>query len=463
MKNRIKQYISILVIAVMLGTSIFVIQNVNAATYIMDGQNSSNTTLAVGMYLSPGDSIQVSSNIHSHIFKLPYDYTGDYNEESNYESENWTMSGEIMTVGNPSINCIWQVKKIKGNDIYLKEVKAIEAENLANQSVAPGQSASFKVNFVNHTSHQMNYYWYKVVGEKDDEINNEINDISINNYSDTLNIDSNNANYKDGEQFYCIIRDYYSIDYTTNAATLSISEKHLLTYKSSDGKTIYKTDENKYSAGEKVVLDYELVSNQDNYTFAGWSTTRNSAIATYKTSSDKLSMPTTDTVLYAVMLKNKLVDQSTNIILTGAFAYSTDLVVDNLNKENTDEALIKLLDNNKKMLGSFNIKLANGDYNGKINLAIEVGKDYNGKEITIYHKLASGKVEVKTAIAKDGYANIVVDELSPFMIVYDSQSSVNNPKTYDNMISYIVIFGISIIGITGLTITLKKKNKKGLI
>ncbi|HPF83267.1 MAG TPA: hypothetical protein PLV83_03750 [Bacilli bacterium] len=67
-KKRIKQYFNMLLVAIVLGTTIFAIPTVNAETYLMDGENSTNTTISVGMYLDGSDSIQISSNLHTHIY-----------------------------------------------------------------------------------------------------------------------------------------------------------------------------------------------------------------------------------------------------------------------------------------------------------------------------------------------------------------------------------------------------------
>lgn len=451
-KNRIKQYFNMILVAIILGTTLYPI-SANATTYYMDGEGSSDTTISEGMILNPYDSIHISSNLHSHIYSYPYNYSGAYGGESGYSEENWAMSGQMMTVDNPNTpNCVWEVKKINGHDIYLQEVKVIDVEELADQSVLTGQKATFSVEVTKNTNTDLYYRWYKVVGQIDNDINNENDDIYINNSSDTLDIESNNELYQNGTKFYCVIYNYYSINYVTNAATLSISNGYSLTYKSMDGSTTYKTDSNKYTNGKQVTLDFENIPTEANQKFIGWSTTPNSKIANYKKATDKLTMPNANTVLYAVFTENKLTINP--VTLEGTFSYGSSLKVETLKENNTDETLVKLLDKSKNLIGSYNISIENGEYEGKINLTFDVGEKYNGKELTVYHKLASGKVETRKATVKDGKLSIIVDELSPFMVT--ENKVVTNPNTIDDINIYMIGGIVSLIGI-GLLLNKKTR------
>ncbi len=424
------------------------------------------------------------------IYIYPYEYNGDYTGTTGYTESSFSMSGQSYDLDEPSeLNRIWQVKRIEGHNIYLQEVDNVTAANVADQNIFSGSTATFNFNVTTKSNSDLYYRWYRVVGNKDTIENGETDDIALANNTNTLTINDNSNQtptsdvitpqlggthnvgviaigsinlYVSGNKFYCRVYNGSNIDYSSNVATLTINTPYTLTYKSMDGTTTYKVDPNKHKKDEKVTVNFTNVEEIENYTFAGWATEANSTVATYK-NSEKLTMPESNTTLYAVWVKNKLFDEPTSIELNGSFTYNSDLVVTEVEKENADDALVSLLDENKKVLGSYNITVTNGNYNGKINLSFNVGEEYNGEEVTIYHKLANGTVETKTATVDDGKANIEVNELSPFMVVINNQAKlVSNPKTFDNIISLIIIFGVSIAGIVSLIIVLNKKNKKGL-
>lgn len=450
-KSRLKQYFKLLLVILIVGTIIYPIYDVNASYYKMDGENSSETTITEGMYLDTSDHIEITSNLHTALYICPDGIAAD--DYAHYTKVSWTMSGQTLDISQPATNKIWKITKISNVDFYMQQVDKVSSTSISDQTVAPGNTATFDGTTTIKGSNYIYYKWYKVVGEKDNGTEN--NDILMSSTDSSLVIEPNSEYYQDGSKFYYRAYDYGSLDYYSDVVTLNIKIPYSLTYKSVDGTETYKTEINKYVENEKVSLDYSIVPKNNNYVFLGWSKSANSEVAEYKKDIDKLTMGNNNMTIYAVWGKSIIKDEKTEIEAQGIFTYKAKLSIEKIRNE--ENPFITIEDKNEEILGTYNVKIENGNYDGKINLNFSVGNEYNGKEVTIYHKLSTGKIEEKTAVVKDGIASITVDELSPFMITINK--SISNPKTFDNIDYLLICFGISTIGIIGSTI-LFNKNKK---
>lgn len=121
------------------------------------------------------------------------------------------------------------------------------------------------------------------------------------------------------------------------------------------------------------------------------------------------------------------------------------------------DSLIKLVDASKNnVIGAFEVTITGGEYNGKLNLVFNVGREYDGKTLTIYHKKRSGQVEQFTVVCREGKAALTVDELSPFLIIVPASAM---PQT-GSMIDFSFLLGLGMLIILLGMIWYKKAGKK---
>lgn len=475
MNKRVKQYLCLILVILMLAIMVVPTAKVYARAYDMDGENSSNTELTEGMYLIPySDYISVSGNLHSHIFTYPYGYEGPYDGGDGAVSQNWSMSGQMATVPqyNDETNYVWQVKSINGSEIHLQAVDAMSVEPVASQTVFTGETATFSVEATPVYDADLQYYWYRVVGVPDYE-NWEDPDADIYITAEqTLEIGPTNQElYETGAKFYCSIFDWTAINHNTNVATLTISDGYTVTYKSTDGTETLITDEEKYLEGTQVDLDYTNVPTKANCEFAGWATTANSKVATYKKAEDKLTMPEENVTLYAVWNVTKLVDQPTKTELVGKFNFGAELSVTKIEETEETYSIIKakVLDT-QEVIAALEVEVTEA-YQGKISITFSVGEKYNGKEVTIYHKKANGTIEELNGTVANGTVTVEVSELSPFMITVASTiakadtetklgdaaktETTTNVKTGDE----VVVIACAVIAVLLLVNIILRKNK----
>lgn len=148
--------------------------------------------------------------------------------------------------------------------------------------------------------------------------------------------------------------------------------------------------------------------------------------------------------------------KETKVTATALLTENAVLVVTPIKSGNEGyNSLIKLVGTNEAVLGAYNITIEGGEYKGAIKLTFTISEEYNGKEITIYHKLASGTIDTMKKTVKNGKIEITVSELSPFMIVGEKLKD-ETPKT-GNIENYILIaFSLTIMASSSL-IVLKKR------
>ena len=148
--------------------------------------------------------------------------------------------------------------------------------------------------------------------------------------------------------------------------------------------------------------------------------------------------------------------------IKGTFSQNPELVITKIEKGNNGyDSLITLVKEDKEVIGSYDLSITGGTYIGNLELTFTVGKQYEGNILTIYHKKASGDIEILTGTVENGKVVITVSELSPFILVTDKEVTEQKdatPKTGDNMYSYTIIMAISIVGLF-IVIKLIKRNK----
>lgn len=93
--------------------------------------------------------------------------------------------------------------------------------------------------------------------------------------------------------------------------------------------------------------------------------------------------------------------------------------------------------------------------NGKFMVYVPLEKEYQNKELKAYYIKEDNSVEVHDIEIKDGYAIFETDHFSTYTI---GASTIENPNTSDNIISYIVI---TIISLLGVLFVIKYKTRRG--
>ena len=100
--------------------------------------------------------------------------------------------------------------------------------------------------------------------------------------------------------------------------------------------------------------------------------------------------------------------------------------------------------------------------NGKFLVKIPVPTELNGKDLIVYYITSDGNIEEHEVTVKDGYASFETNHFSTYILAEKATNKVveideENPKTYDGIGSSMLIGTISLIGLLGTTIYLKKK------
>ncbi|MGN1342758.1 MAG: hypothetical protein ACI4VL_06155 [Bacilli bacterium] len=93
--------------------------------------------------------------------------------------------------------------------------------------------------------------------------------------------------------------------------------------------------------------------------------------------------------------------------------------------------------------------------NGKFLVKIPVPTELSGKDLIVYYITSEGAKEEHEVTVKDDYAIFETDHFSVYSLA--EKENVENPKTYDGIINIILVGIISLIGLVGATIYLKKK------
>lgn len=459
MKKRLRQYLILIIAIIMLAIISMPTAKVYASSYAIDDE-AQNTTIAVGMKLVPSsDTIHLSSDLHCTIYCYAYGYTGEYDGIQVINS-NFSMSGQNATLGSTSeYNRLWEVKAIDAShNIHLQEVDALNLETLEDQTVFTGDTATFTVEAESlaEGDHQLYYQWYKDVESGSDLVLSEER-------SNTLEISpSDTSLYIDGTKFYCEI--YGSgIDTKTNSATLTISNRYNITYKSADGTQVIKADTQKYLPNKNISLDFTNIPTKPDCKFAGWATTANSKIATYKTVENKLKMPASDVTLYAVWNAAKIVDANTSITADGLFEIGSELSIKKIQETEQVYKNTKLqLSENEEVIAAFEVKIIGNILENEIKITFLIDEKYNDKDVTVYHQKENGEIEKITGKVVNGKLTITVSELSPFMVAVEKEATKTTTGTTDNVQTgdnTVIIAGAAIVMVILINCGIIKRRK----
>lgn len=177
-------------------------------------------------------------------------------------------------------------------------------------------------------------------------------------------------------------------------------------------------------------------------------------------------MPNDNVVINAefelIYTEKTLTEERKEIEVIGNFTEDARLVITKIEIGSKEyQSFITLIDEDKEAIGSYEVTIEGGTYQGELILSFAVDAKYNGHTITIYHKKASGEMEIKTAKVENGEVKIAVDELSPFTLVADiniQNQKDETPRTgfKANYMIEIVIITFSLLIVT----LLHNKNTK---
>ena len=111
--------------------------------------------------------------------------------------------------------------------------------------------------------------------------------------------------------------------------------------------------------------------------------------------------------------------------------------------------------------------------NGKFLVKIPVPTELNGKELIVYYLTSNEDLEEHAVTIKDGYAEFETDHFSVYTLAEkttsattptptsntttDTTNTTSNPQTGDNVLFYISMLGLSIIGLAGAGIYTRKR------
>ena len=94
--------------------------------------------------------------------------------------------------------------------------------------------------------------------------------------------------------------------------------------------------------------------------------------------------------------------------------------------------------------------------NGKFLVSIPIPKEFEGKSLIVYYINSTDKVEKHEVTVKDGYATFETDHFSVYILA-ENTNEESNPLTVDNILIYISVLGLSIIGLVVIIMCIKKK------
>ncbi|MDD2202933.1 MAG: hypothetical protein PHT75_00360 [Bacilli bacterium] len=96
--------------------------------------------------------------------------------------------------------------------------------------------------------------------------------------------------------------------------------------------------------------------------------------------------------------------------------------------------------------------------NGKYLVSIPVPENLNGKEIIAYYITSTGEKEEHVVTVKDGFASFETDHFSTYILAEKATLTEANPQTFDGVINYFILGIVSLIGLLGTGLYLRKRN-----
>lgn len=97
---------------------------------------------------------------------------------------------------------------------------------------------------------------------------------------------------------------------------------------------------------------------------------------------------------------------------------------------------------------------------GKFLVKIPVPTELNGKDLIVYYIASDGTKEEHKVKIEDGYAIFETNHFSTYILAENTTTEeiIENPQTSDNVLLYATMGIISLIGLSGAIICLKKNN-----
>lgn len=131
-----------------------------------------------------------------------------------------------------------------------------------------------------------------------------------------------------------------------------------------------------------------------------------------------------------------------------------DKIVKILNTTNLDMFDLKLF---SKSVNNYITKLDDGTFEVKLPIKEEL-KD---KNLVVYYVTQEGEIEEHEVTVKDGYAIFETNHFSTYTLAENTtiEETIENPQTSDNILLYVTMGIISLIGLSGVTIYLKRNNE----
>lgn len=131
----------------------------------------------------------------------------------------------------------------------------------------------------------------------------------------------------------------------------------------------------------------------------------------------------------------------------------TEIISDTTKYENildTDNVFVVDIKLNSMNTGTTITKLENG----KFLVSIPVPKSMEGKTIKAYYINSAGEKEEHVVTVKDNIASFETDHFSTYAL---AEVKIDNPNTGDNIMQFIILGSISIIGLVGAAIYCNRK------
>jgi len=166
----------------------------------------------------------------------------------------------------------------------------------------------------------------------------------------------------------------------------------------------------------------------------------------------------------------KTIDSATKVEIstTSILPLDTTIQANELISGSEYKRIVKILNLTDSL--TFDLKLYSNSLNkyitkledGTFEVKIPIPKDFKGKDLVVYYVDADGKKEEYKVEIKDGYAVFKTTHFSIYTLGYKENPDsvlVENPKTFDNIGGSITMGMLSLIGLVGTTMYLKRKNK----
>lgn len=178
-------------------------------------------------------------------------------------------------------------------------------------------------------------------------------------------------------------------------------------------------------------------------------------------------------------------EQSTSDVMTNisismnssSLPLDTSIMVDEIQKDSQKykEITNKLTEYNTDNALVYDLKLyssSNRDYitkldNGLFEVKIPVSKELEGKDLIVYYVSENGKVEEHEVTVKDGYATFTTNHFSIYTLAEkkatssgEGETEIENPNTYDDILTYCVIGLISLVTLCMLGLYSNKLNNR---